>query len=139
MTREEIMAMVPGRELDAMIAEKIMKWEWIKYRWWDGTEKDLLTNGECVPHGDDFDRLGDKLLYWDMPNWSDNIMDSWEVVGKVNYLYLYRWDDQPCEFIVKPGEWECKLTDRVEERFIGIGKTAPEAICKAALLTLCDN
>ena len=37
MTREEIMNMKPGRELDALVAEKVMGWKtnWLKTDWWE--------------------------------------------------------------------------------------------------------
>jgi hypothetical protein len=69
-----------GMALDALIAEKVMGWKWRSYRWYDDSEKELLwhkSHGE--PEGDDFARLGKRLVPWDLPQFSTDIAAALEI------------------------------------------------------------
>lgn len=100
MTRKEILAMKPGRELDEEIAWLVMG----------------------------YDSIPDDGL----PRFSTEIEAAWEVAEHVKHLHLYRWEK------IAGGPWECKL--RYDDKPLGYCRaaTAPEAICKAALLTMED-
>lgn len=43
MKKEEILSLCAGPALDALIARKVMGWEWRDYKWWDGSSKLLLV------------------------------------------------------------------------------------------------
>lgn len=122
MNREQIMAMKPGRELNYLVAEKVMGW---KYH--DSMIPCIYPPG-LLPY--------QNIYGHEVPNYSTDIGAAWEVVEKFDFLYLYRWNNQPCKFECDPGEWECKLSEKGTDGFLGIGKTAPEAICKASLLAV---
>jgi len=99
MTRDEILAMKPGRELDALIAEKVMGWSW-------GIIGDLI------------------------PAYSTDISAAWEVVEEMgDCLHLRQHGEQ--------GEWEAWFCGYPNSK--AHGETAPEAICKAALLAVMDG
>jgi hypothetical protein len=66
--REDILSMVPGRELDALIAEKVMEW------------KDV-SNGTGVY----LSEIGIEL-HSHIRHYSTNISDAWEVVEKMHEL-----------------------------------------------------
>lgn len=140
MIKRGIMAMVPGEILDFLVAEKIMEYKWIDYKWWDGTTKKLLWKGNEIPTGDDFGRLYDDkdLLYpWDMPNYSNDIAAAWEVVDEVlaNGSFYLWWDDTLCDWNVN---WDNKKRLIDDCRLHVRADTAPEAICKATLLAVME-
>ncbi len=76
MTREEILAMRPGRELDAVVAEKVMGWKWIS--------PETPGNPLLVSPPDDKRQLWSGI--WDergiphyLPFYSIDISAAWEV------------------------------------------------------------
>jgi hypothetical protein len=104
MTREDILAMPAGRELDALVAEKVMGYKYTS----------------------DFDRLFKP---------STDISAAWEVVEKFNTYRMQKLRDN-----------DHRLVDgKVHQCFLGkngncaYGHTAPEAICKAALLAVLEE
>lgn len=107
--------MQPGKELDKLIAEKVMGWS------------DLYGDGSyLVP------AQGDKEQYMlrEGFNPSTNIEDAWKVVEKLDLLGGDR------RLIKRRGVYE--ITDISQQghgyrECIGSGKTAPHAICLAAL------
>lgn len=119
MTRDEILALKPGRELDALVAEKVMGW----------------TYGHPCPEGMDclhwVDEKGEVRDY-KPPQYSTDISAAWEVFekngyyGNVSYMGV---------------EYVCTLWSKWDDEGLGVdvtatGNTAPEAICKAALLAV---
>jgi hypothetical protein len=114
MTREQILAMKPGRELDELMAEKVMGWKRDFQCWKDQNGRirtiESTSFGSFQP--------------------STDISAAWEVANKFDFFYLFRNPH------IYDGEWECKLVAEDSSRkYYALGKTAPEAICKAALLT----
>jgi hypothetical protein len=125
--------MNPGRELDALIAEKVMGWKRMSYHqtqpaneyymdrheltsWWydkDGREVFLAEPSDCIDCGTDF------------PAWSPSVRidHGWEVVEKLrddNFSIEEHGTHWKVRF---GGKWRGALT-------------APHAICLAALMVV---
>ena len=123
MTRDEILSMEAGREMDALIAEKVMGWilhphktHWMIY---EGDQTKTMRP-KYRNYGDFFP--------------STNIAAAWEVA-----LWLREYWGQ---FDLLAGlEWHCwhDLEHTKPEDKWGMGDTAPLAICRAALLTTLDE
>ncbi|MNW44598.1 hypothetical protein D3C74_218360 [compost metagenome] len=112
MTREEIMSMEPGRELDRLVALKVMGYEPSKM------EPKLVRKGA--------------VAFLPEP-YSWNISAAWEVVEKMkqnNWFFILSdnlfSDNWEASFFWEPNQ----------EMVDSISKSAPEAICKAALLAV---
>lgn len=117
MTRDEVLAMKPGRELDALVAEKVMGWQIF------GDE------GVHPRHKDLFDKTPHWSMLREYPCYSEKIAAAWEVVGKINDCLHLK------EHGVK-GVWEVFFCGY--HGSIVSADTAPEAICKAALLAVME-
>lgn len=106
------MDLKPGRELDALIAEKVM-------------------GLRVVPHAGDF-----IVIYpteeWDpLPWYSSEIADAWEVVEKITA------GDRAMSLIFERGIWCCKANMEFEPTgHEHVAETAPLAICLAALKSI---
>ncbi len=97
MKPEDIENMPAGREMDALVAEKVMGWKWLigvanlgsgpKYRYldephvwnpprveWDG-KTEMPINHPCIN------------TEWEYPEYSADIAAAWEVVEKLRELY----------------------------------------------------
>ncbi len=110
----------PGRELDALVAEKVM--------------------GEKPPEGSHYEGGGDwttfrwiqdwacETRHWP-PQYSTNISAAWEVVEKFTEAFA------DLDLTVEKGVWECVFDTReiVPRHFLAGADTAPHAICLAAL------
>ncbi len=143
MEREEIMQVEAGREMDALVAEQVMGWEWDDF---DGDRcligPDVKINGlTWIP------------IYWpnrdqqyageaSLPEYSKKIAHAWEVVEKMNEHF--KDEAKPagmlwlnfCEIARVSGGrfWRAKFGVHPNQ-YIGVADTAPLAICRAALLT----
>ena len=111
--------MKPSSELDLLIAEKVMG----------------LT---VMPGSEEGKTVGDYIgpLYFSNNRWkpldhySTDISAAWEVVEKMKEDYMVRLQTNIL------GDWECYFTAPMESETIhyaGISKSAPHAICLAAL------
>lgn len=119
-----------GRELDALVAEKVMGWVW-----WHNTDADLtilVPSDQSWPDKWHFaSGAGNctKPADHGAPHYSTDIADAWEVVERLRergyYLELRGWvqvnDFMAC--FIMPGGKEYCITDN----------TAPLALCRAAL------
>jgi len=118
MTREEVLALAPGRELDALVAEKVMGWEYKDaiYSWGE-----VLRPSQWIkPNGWPVDRVS---------CYSTDISAAWEVVEEMgDCLHLKQHGEQ--------GEWEAWFCGYPNSK--AHGETAPETICKAALLAVME-
>ena len=136
MTKEEIMAISPGRELDALVAEKVMGLE--TYR----SLEEWKLKG--MPHIENWSNAVSYPAYYHpiyelatvVPYYSTNVYEAWEVVEKmkapfgvfkhinggfiINWCYMF-YSCSGCDN-------DCKEDAEIE------APTAPEAICKAAIL-----
>ena len=115
MKRDEILKMEAGRELDALVAEKVMGYEDMGIGIGLRFQKPSQT--------------GVKVLY-ELPSYSTRIAAAWEVVEKLREQFIAVTittmgpRDQVHVFTTHNGERMTKVWD----------DTAPLAICRAALL-----
>ncbi len=115
-----------GPELDGLIAEKVMGWlpHQDLIHWYRTTTGWRITR----PHGPaSSDHEGVTPF---MP--STNIADAWEVIEKLSSL-------QPCVLRLPNGSWQCHFEwkkDGKQWGYVTDARTAPLAICRAALLTI---
>lgn len=116
-----------GRDLDALIAEKVLGWKWIKIA---GLR--LLVPPNFNNRGG-ISLMSRKDPYQFLPHFSTSIQIAWQVVEKFDF-----WD------LTKTisGEYRAKLRRKVDGKVAGyvLGEstapTAPLAICLAALAAL---
>lgn len=109
--------MKPGRELDALIAEKVMGRQVVETDDCNGQDNLWLNQ---------FSEYGDQL---GLPNYSTDIAAAWTVVEK--FKAVARIEKQ---FLGGNAEWFCELSiDIGEGSGSAISPSAPHAICLAAL------
>jgi len=116
----------PGRELDALVAEKVFGAvvSWDKYAGGNHPHSPSINTPECPSCGYDG--------HWDhdaVPNYSTDISAAWQVVDRLTEVFA------DMELTVDKGMWECLFDTReiVPEHFLAGADTAPHAICLAAL------
>ena len=128
MTRDEILAMEPGEELDRATAEYVLGRPFQK----PGHEPCCT----CQVCGHGFDEC--------LCGLSEDIAAAWEVVEKIDAgSYRWRLASKHC----RSGHvWWTATLDKYlgavngwKEMVYAPGDTAPEAICKAALLAVMEN
>lgn len=136
MTREDILSMKPGRELDALVAEKVM--EWIEVECFgikDNKIKRPPVSGcqTIIARG-----WNQQIkMYATLPNYSTDISAAWEIVNKkqtfpysISKCNNGKWSINWCS-----SNYECMNCDEeCTGKFEVEADTAPEATCKAALL-----
>ena len=114
--------LVAGRALDAMVAEKVMGWQFVPAskpeghpRWTDG-EDWFCAEKTCISGGSP-------------PAYSTDIAAAWQVVEELHR----RFPDLTIEvgWSHETRQWFCQDYD--EMNFGGAGSSAPLAICLAAL------
>ena len=119
--------MKPGRELDALVAAKVMGWSWDGRSAWS-------------PCGSRYARTLDERITlpqtvrddegW-LPFYSTSIAAAWEVIEKLQLL-----EDQFLGKTPKSGEWMVGSPDSDGAWDYQKGESAPHAICLAALKTV---
>lgn len=141
LTREQILAMKPGRELDALVAEKVMGWkrrqcsvftdiQWLMSLDTDGQDVLGVTyRSDAAP------------IYWQgLPDYSTSIAAAWEVVEKVTEHFAAR-KHRTAEFGCHQfGRWWkaywTQVVDTCPPEWHARCDSLPEAICKASLLAV---
>ena len=115
MTREEILRMEAGPELDRLVAEQIMGWR-------EGQDTLKLQGGMGI--------LGEKAL----PRYSTDIAAAWEVVEAL------REKEFVIDILGLLEDFIVKIWNENESEGLSIAKAsaeqAPLAICRAALIVL---
>jgi hypothetical protein len=112
MTRDEVLAMKPGRELDALVAGRVMGWRVF--------ETKLIKDG-YVAYLADF-------------NPSTNIAAAWEVVEKLHSTGKY---NLALEYYPNEKDWGADFDEwGISSQAVAV--TAQEAIVKAALLAVME-
>lgn len=150
MTKDKILAMKPGREFDALVGEHVFGWRKVP-----GPTTDY--DGPCEsfdvlvpPDIDDpfplYPPRGVIKPWWFCHKWSTNISLVWEVVEetKMPFLICRSYEN---EFGVGEVGWTitwckkagCNLSDRCVHGNDFWALSAPEAICKAALLAKLED
>lgn len=117
MTRDEILKLEAGRELDALVAEKVM-----------GYPKEIISiNGSVKsPNGD--------WMVREIDEYSTDISAAWEVAEKLGSF----WIDHTVSDLGIDVEFFTSL-DHSKERLVATADTAPLAICRAALLAVMED
>jgi hypothetical protein len=162
MTKDEILNMEAGREMDALIAISLFDWRWMKYPAPNMSDGTWLTgifppdkpgrwpvpnfyNKIWVPSDDKANRFSnwDQSSWWDndgkernqgLPYYSTDIAAAWMVVEKITDPYNMTYEMMDKMVNTKFGYWwdQSRL-------WAMTAKEAAEAICRAALLAILDN
>ena len=120
MTKEEILAMEAGKELNKLIGEEIFELE-VKDFW----PVEPKPNGYSYHMRVSAEGSGYRQAWDLLPHYSTDISAAWPVVEKLKDYY------PKIEFNQYSRKWEVEFLLCA----IALADTAPEAICKAALLT----
>lgn len=107
-----------GRELDALVAEKVMGWTHIPV----GSHPNLRSEAWTNDNG--------ASAVFTLPFYSQDIAAAWEVVEQLKTL---GWT---CFLDNDDGQHDCEFARMGDQPFNAIqerGETAPLAICRAAL------
>lgn len=128
MTRDEILKLEAGDELDALIAEKVMGWHSVEDKWGYKAWYDAEDRFQCGIHkGDSHEDSEDfHILHWHP---SSSILWAWEVVEKANAFFL----EQPQNYDDKTWSASISISSYLWD---AEADTAPLAICRAALLAV---
>jgi hypothetical protein len=133
MTRDEILNMPAGREMDKLIAAAITNKKNIR---WISFTKDwgCDTKEGYIPG---------KNLGWELvPQYSTRMSDAWEVAEVISPKYL--WFQVGIEHLPNGEDtcgWEVviyNIPDQ-QDRVHVSAATAPLAICRAVLLSVCER
>lgn len=128
LTREQVLEMGAGREMDSLIAERVMKW--------------YITKGEYS--GKEYWNDSDDYSHYSLQgfNPSTHILAAWEVLEKMNNegcrVLVNVADEKDGEVIrgrAISGEWHSNIVKSGERHNHAYAETAPLAICRAALLS----
>ncbi|OAS19270.1 BC1872 family protein [Paenibacillus oryzisoli] len=125
LTREEILAMEPGRELDALVAEKVMNLCVLDsvQQYGDGCVVSDEGFESWMQHME-FGRVDDPDL---LEPYSTDISAAWEVVEKMHEKgYAMQ--------LMHNGQYFVAFSGEIYREYIA--KTAAEAICRSALAVL---
>ena len=126
--------MVPGRELDALVAERVMGW--VRCSAWQGANLGSAGGFVGMNHGCEHARgtcfPADDSVPW--PHFSTDIAAAWEVVEKMR---KDGWG-MTVDSLGFPGEewrawFQCDVSHDYLKMEIGEAATAPHAICLTAL------
>ena len=129
MTKEEILAMKAGRELNIRVAEDVMGCKVMEDEIFGDTESSPLFGGE-VP----FINPTSNQVFGPLRRYSDDISAAEQVVDKMeNY-------DIRVEFNHYTENWEAEFSEKETDFSYPVAAAAnvPEVICKAALLTMLE-
>jgi hypothetical protein len=136
--------MKPGVELDTLVLEKVLGWQWRRYQWYDGTYRSLLWHESMgEPRGDDFNNLPDgRLVSWYGPSPSTNMDDAMKVVKKMREEYGFHGNNgftltTQDGYMERAEKWYCEFPQPNWE--YGDGETPAHAICIAALKAIGED
>lgn len=151
LTKEQILSMPAGREMDAKIGRDVMGLDVRVSQSWQGDLTALGVPGqkvkfmgeftaerEWVEEGDYFYVDGDGESHV-LPNYSTDIAAAWQVVEKMQsepLEYYFEINKTPSIPYSKTGKshWHCELGGA----FV-FDESAPLAICRAALLATMES
>lgn len=133
LTSQQIDALPAGRELDALVAEKVFGWVWVR----EDTEQPDAVPYLVGPHGGAFyPSVANKYpelstAGGDIPAYSTDIAAAWEVA--------MRFDSRGVTWNAYDKLYQAEVTQYKPETFAsGRGETAPLAISRAALKAVCQ-
>lgn len=149
MTREEILAMETGRELDALIAERLFGWRRIKGPKFDYDgpceSGDVLIPPTIVNDDEAFQMMPPRgsipFYYFVNRKWSTDISAAWEVVEKMKRngwsVSITTWGNDKLERSEWQDKW--KVVFGFEKGpYVFLSDSIAEAASKAALLAVLD-
>ncbi|WP_405131878.1 hypothetical protein MHB43_10235 [Paenibacillus sp. FSL H8-0317] len=135
LTREQVLGVDPGRDLDVLVAEHIFGWRRIQgppHDYDGAVEHGEVLIPPTVPTNEALQMLPPKgsvpLSYFVNRHWSTDIYRAWMVIKQVEREWA----------------WEMKMHNVACEVDVRIGRkdysseNVSEAICKAALLAVLD-
>jgi hypothetical protein len=136
MTRDEILKLEAGREMDALIAHDVMGLKKIVIGgigWWV-KESPLEMSYQYMEKSGDFEP-------------SEDMNAAWQVVAKMRekgFDFFAEWVTENAVSRLNSLPWACFATDDNDSVFVDFTATAetmPLAICRAALLAVmeCDE
>jgi len=121
MTRAEILNTPAGKEMDALIAEKVMGWKKLS-----GKVNILVRQSiDLIMLNDGAQEL--------VPRYSTDISAAWEVIQH----FLGTGRKRPKIDRVSEGEWRVQIDDW-EPDAVAYSSSAPLAICRAAMLAVIE-
>lgn len=144
LTREEILNQTPGHELDALIAEHIFRWRRIKgpkFDYYGPCESnDVLVPPTITSQEEAFRYMPPKgvipFTYFVNRGWSKDISAVWNILKYMKkYTFDLFWSDKRDE----NEQWVCIFSPddpESQKHYKVYSGSAPEAICKAALLAV---
>jgi len=124
-----------GTELDALVAETVMGWKRMRWKDFQSDTRESLTyswhdsDGKMTENAEDCDDYYSPSFAWSP---STDIEAAWQVVERL-------WDENPhVQFELRhqgtAGGWMARFPAPVLANYVEAkGKTAPHAICLAAL------
>lgn len=129
-----------GREMDALVAEKVMgiTWDTTRCRWCGWPLREKVEDG-CVPGNCSLRPLPDPPMADIIAPYSTSISAAWEVAEKMKELFPgytveVGWYHEEEANPATPGGWTAMIEG--DDRIIynrPAAPTAPLAICRAAL------
>ena len=142
MTREEVLNMPAGREMDALIAEKI--WGFVENPnntasvsnvWFWVHPKDGVLIGIPFDIGGKIENTEIYDHQWERFCPSTDIADAWKVVNRLELFSKYCFYGSDADELWTVHSWKYG-----KPHFTGIeSRTAPLAICRAALLAVMET
>ena len=137
LTREQVLAMEPGRELDELIITRVLGLQIVNH---EEVTYDWVDSPENYPYVSRGSLSKTNLMKWLEPDEDGFIIEpstdfsaAWEVVSvmrKKNWNFVASTEGE---------DWEATFYwDANRTGFEAKGVGAPEAICKAALLAVLD-
>ncbi len=119
MTEQEILAMQPGRELDAVVAEKVFG--------------RLVTWNRAFQYLTDEEKKSDMRSFVTVPEYSTNISVAWEVEERIQLLGLSDEYGFQLYLVTEAGE----MVDGIHNiNTFKMAHSSPEQRCKAALIAI---
>ncbi len=126
MTRDEILNMKAGREMDVLVAKKVFGWKLVK-------NKGEAGGSFWTGHGGVFGDMHKSQT----PEYSTDIFASWEVIQKMHemkYRYALRGHFRGSDLHI--AEFDDQDWADSNPLYNAIADTTPLAICRAALLAV---
>ena len=148
MSRDEILNMPAGRQLDALIAEKVMGWEAIRVDYFGEDSSPRQNELEEWMAKNELDSIGDYFIDVDKNFWvedndwqpSTDIHAAWEVVEKMRNNKYEPCVNGECWTPIehRMGLWQADFQNG-GPCHSARADTAPLAICRAALLAAMEE
>jgi hypothetical protein len=124
----------PGRELDALVAERFFGARWMMHPL-SSKGCEYLIDGEKfrTPYLGMRISTGEFVEFSALPRYSTDMGAAWAIVEKLQSLGFYVSISKPPDMVT----WDVRgwIDENYTRRFIGHAETAPHAICLAALDT----